>query len=88
MIAVKKSSVPIIRQTTYVVCGVTVVVNATEECGRGILPYVLLQEVWATGVLVKETTNVVDISRDADQCTRFCLTLVLERNDQGGCRKT
>ena len=66
---------------------ITVVVKATEECRSGILSYVLLQEIWPTGMLVKEVTDVVDVSCDADQRPRLCLTLVWGTNDQERCKR-
>lgn len=60
---------------------IAVVVKATEECRSGILSYILLQEIWSAGMLVKEVADVVDISCDADQRPRLCLSLVWETND-------
>ena len=57
-------------------CRIAMIVKATEERGGGVLAYILLQEIWSTGMLVKEIANVVDVSCDADQCPRLCLTLV------------
>jgi hypothetical protein len=45
---------------------IAVVVKATEECRSGVLSYILLQEIWPTGMLVKKVVDVVDISCDAD----------------------
>jgi len=58
------------------------IVEATEECRSSVLPYILLQEIRSTGMFVKEVADVVDISCDADQRPRLCLTLIWEANDQ------
>ena len=61
---------------TYVVRSIAVFVNATEECGRGVLAYIPLQETRSARMFVKEIANVVDVPSDTNQRPRLCLTLV------------
>lgn len=62
-------------EETYVVSSIRVVVDTTEERGRGVLADELDQKMATTGVLVHEVGHVVDESSEDDNGTLGSLLL-------------
>lgn len=66
-------------ERTYVVSGIRVIVNTTEESSRSVPAEVLLDQVTATRVLLHEGRDVVDEAGDEDQRTSLGLLLDYKR---------
>ena len=60
---------------TYIVCGIRVVINTTEERGRRVATDILDEKVTPTRVFVKEVGDVVNEASDDDKGTLGSLFL-------------